>query len=109
MMVSWIAIQSQPYPWLDTRTDVAYVACGEQPGQLALVRSSNQPAPPGIEHLLESLERAINAEKNSAATPNLAWLRRAIPDQGTSIRLSPIRRAEAASYDDEIRRLASGG
>lgn len=107
MMVSWIAIQSQPYPWVETRTDVAYVACGEMPGQLSLVRPKDAPCPPGIEHLLQSLERAITAEKSNPTAPSLAWLRKAMPDQGTSIRLSSVRRAEASSYEEELRRLAS--
>ena len=108
MMVSWIAIQSQPYPWLETRTDVAYIACGEMPGQISLVRPENSPSVPGIEPLLQSLERAILAERNSSCAPSLSWLRKAMPDQGTSIRLSSIRRSEVASYEEEVRRLASG-
>jgi hypothetical protein len=107
MMVSWIAIQAQPYPWVESRTDVAYVACGELPGQLSLIRPESGPVPPGIEHLLQSLERAISVERNSPETPSLGWLRKAMPDQGTSIRLSSIRRAEAASYEEEVRRLGS--
>ncbi|GEM_PF-4389263 len=104
MIVTWIAIQSQPFPWEPGRTDVAYVACGERAGELSLVRPEGRPRTPGIERLLDSLERAISVEKER---PNLAWLRRTIPDQGTSIRLSSPQRCRAESYEAQVRRLAS--
>lgn len=105
MIVTWIAIQSQPFPWEERRTDVAYVACGERKGQLALVRRAGAPKSPAIERMLASLEHAITRENGS---PSLDWLWRAMPDQGTSIRLSSPRRCRADSYEAELRRLAGG-
>lgn len=105
MIVTWIAIQSQPLPWVEQRTDVAYVACGERAGQLSLVRPEGAPKSAGVERLLESLEAAISEKKDA---PSLDWLRRAMPDQGTSIRLSPLQRCRATSYEDQVRQLRSG-
>ena len=107
MIVTWIAIQSQPLPWVEQRTDVAYVACGERAGELSLVRSEGCPQIPGLERLLDSLERAVSAERGNGTTPSLGWLRRAMPDQGTSIRLSSPRQCTAASYEEQVGRLAS--
>lgn len=104
-MVTWIAIQSQPLPWAEDRTDVAYVACGERAGELCLVRPKGSPATPALERLLDSIERAM-AEAKASGRPGLDWLRRAIPDQGTSIRLSPPRRSAAEPYEVQVRRLA---
>lgn len=107
MIVTWIAIQSQPLPWESVRTDVAYVACGERAGELSLVRPRSA-KDPGLSRLLDSLEEAIDQEKREGTVrPNLSWLRRAIPDQGTSIRLSAVCQCRAASYDDQIRSLAA--
>ena len=105
MIVTWIAIQCQPFPWVEHRTDVAYVACGERAGELTLVRPEGVPKDPALDRLLGSIERAIDLQKDA---PSLGWLRRAMPDQGTSIRLSPPRQVHAASYDDGVRRLAEG-
>ena len=105
MIVTWIAIQSQPLPWEERRTDVAYVACGERAGQLSLVLPEGRPKTPGLDRLIESLERAIQTERDK---PNLAWLWRAMPDQGTSIRLSSPRRYQASSYEEGVDRLATG-
>lgn len=103
MIVTWIAIQSQPFPWEERCTDIAYVACGENAGELALIRSKATPSEPGIERLLGSIEKTIATEK---AHPNLGWLRKAIPDQGTSIRLSRPQSRQAESYEEELQRLS---
>lgn len=110
MIVTWIAIQSQPLPWEERRTDVAYVACGESAGELTLVRPEGQAKTPAIERLLDSIEAAIAIERRNgdSASPNLAWLRRAMPDQGTSIRLSSLRRCQAVSYEEQVRLLQMG-
>lgn len=105
MIVTWIAIQSQPLPWEERRTDVAYVACGERTGELTLVRPEGAPTSPSLDRLLDSLERAIQLQRR---TPSLDWLWQAVPDQGTSIRLSPPQRCRAASYEAQVRRLATG-
>ena len=105
MIVTWIAIQSQPLPWEECRTDVAYVACGDRAGQLSLVLPEGRPATPGLDRLIESLERAIQAERDR---PNLTWLWRSMPDQGTSIRLSPPQRCQVSTYEEGIGRLATG-
>ena len=104
MIVTWITIQSQPVPWEERRTDVAYVACGERAGELSLVRPPGGPDNPSLDRLLDSLERAIQSER---AKPSLDWLRRAMPDQGTSIRLSPLQRGRASSYEEGVGRLAA--
>ncbi len=103
MIVTWIAIQSQPIPWEERRTDLAYVACGERAGELSLVRPEASASDPAVDRLLDSLERAISEK---GGRPSLDWIWRAMPDQGTSIRLSSPRRCQAASYEEEIRRLA---
>lgn len=108
MIVTWIAIQCQPLPWEDQRTDVAYVACGERVGELSLIRPAGYPPNPAIDRLLDALEKTISLEKGTGnATPSLAWLRKAMPDQGTSIRLSSPRQCRAASYEEQVRRLAA--
>ena len=104
MIVTWIAVQCLPCPWEDRRSDVAYVACGERAGELSLVRPRSGGNGPGVERLIESLERAIAREEGK---PSLEWLRRAMPDQGTSIRLSEPRRTTASSYEEGIQRIAS--
>ena len=106
MIVTWIAIQSQPFPWVEQRTDLAYVACGENTGELSLVRTGSHPESPSIDRLLESLELKISVEKTSAK-PSLDWLRKAMPDQGTSIRLSAAHRCQTDRYEEQIERLAS--
>ena len=105
MIVTWIAIQSQPLPWEAGCTDVAYVACGQRTGELSLVRPEGASTSPAVDRLLESLERAIQLQKRA---PSLEWLWQAVPDQGTSIRLSPPQRCRAASYEAQVRRLATG-
>ena len=106
MMVTWIAIQSQPLPWEERRIDVAYVACGERAGELSLVRNEGCACAPSVSRLLDSIERAMSQE---AGSPSLDWIWRAIPDQGTSIRLSSPRRCRAESYQAQIQRLALQG
>jgi hypothetical protein len=107
MIVTWIAIQCQPLPWAEHRTDVAYVACGEQAGELSLVRTGDSMENPAICRLLDSLEKAVSEKREQAAAPNLDWVRRAIPDQGTSIRLSSVRQCRAISYEDQVTKLSS--
>ena len=104
MIVTWIAIQSQPVPWQEARTDVAYVACGESAGELSLIRRREAPQSPALTRLLASLERAVALKQG---VPSLAWLRQAMPDQGTSIRLSPPRQCQAESYEAQVLRLAT--
>ncbi len=104
MIVTWIAIQSQPLPWEERRTDVAYVACGERAGEISLVRPEGAPKSPALDRLLDSVERAMSLQKGE---PSLGWLKKAIPDQGTTIRLSAPRQCRAPSYDEQVRRLAS--
>ena len=106
MIVTWLAIQSQPLPRVEQRTDLAYVACGERAGELSLVRTGRHPESPSIDRLLESLERKISVERTNAR-PSLDWLRKAMPDQGTSIRLSSAQRCQADCYEEQIERLAS--
>ncbi len=109
MIVTWIAIQSQPLPWVEQRTDVAYVACGERAGELSLIRKADSEASPAIDRLLHSIEKAIAVEKGKeTSVPNLSWLRKAMPDQGTSIRLSSPRQCKAVSYEEQIERLTKG-
>lgn len=103
MIVTWIAIQIQPLPWVEHRMDLAYVACGERAGELCIVRPQGHPHSPAVDRMLDALEEALRAEKG---TPNLGWLRKAMPDQGTSIRLSSPFRTEAISYEDQVRQLA---
>ena len=105
MIVTWVAIQSQPLPWVEHRRDVAYVACGERSGELCLVRPEGDCGCAAVARMLDSLEEAIRAERGGK--PSLAWLRKAMPDQGTSIRLSPLQRCAATSYEDQVRLLAA--
>jgi len=109
MIVTWVAIQSQPLPWQEERTDVAYVACGEKAGELCIVRTEAQPKNPAVERLLDSLEKAVEQKRVGGTAPNLDWLRKAIPDQGTSIRLSSPRRCQSPSYEEQVSRLALSG
>ena len=98
MIVTWVAIQSQPLPWQEERTDVAYVACGEKAGELCIVRTEAEPKNPAVEQ-----------KRVGGTAPNLDWLRKAIPDQGTSIRLSSPRRCQSPSYEEQVSRLALSG
>lgn len=108
MIVTWIAIQAQPVPWEERRVDVAYVACGERADELKVVRAEGAPNTPAIDRLIDSLDRTISIRKGaSRPDPSLSWLRRAIPDQGTSIRLSSPTRTESESFEAELSRLAA--
>lgn len=109
MIVTWVAIQSQPLPWQEERTDVAYVACGEKAGELCVVRTVSVTTSPSIERLLDSLEKAVAEKRSGSSVPTLDWLRKAIPDQGTSIRLSSPRTCQADSYEEQVSRLAQSG
>ena len=109
MIVTWVAIQSQPLPWQEERTDLAYVACGEKAGELCVVRTEAEPKSAAIERLLDSLETAVEQKRVDTGTPSLDWLRKAIPDQGTSIRLSSPRTCQASSYEEQVSRLALTG
>ena len=106
MIVTWVAIQSQPLPWIEHRRDLAYVACGERAGELCLVRPEGDCGSAAVDRMLDSLEEAIRAERDGSR-PNLGWLRKAMPDQGTSIRLSSPQRCTATSYEEQVRRLAA--
>ncbi|RYG31080.1 hypothetical protein EON81_23670 [bacterium] len=104
MIVTWIAIQSQPIPWMDEKVNVAFVACGEQADEISLVATDDAKSDPSMARFLQSLETALDQAKGNDK-PDLAWLRRAVPDQGTSIRLTQPRREQAESYRVGVSKL----
>lgn len=83
MVVTSVPVHWSPRPWDADRRTIAYVVAGPEPGQLALLRADD--ARP---RLFSSLSRLLEAE-TARGTRDLSFLRRAMPDQGTSIRLGP--------------------
>lgn len=106
MTIITTPIQFHPRPWEAARSVLGYAVCGEEPGQMRLVRSQEVAGVPRFARLFDSLDRAMSAATPDAqGRPDPAWILRAIPDQGTTVRLGAPRRLTCLDFDEAVARL----